>query len=65
MTTITFTLPEDRLQKLNEMATHFHVAPEELIRAGIEDFLSRPEEEFQRTLDYVLEKNKNLYQRLA
>ena len=65
MTTISFALPEDRLQKLNEMAVHLHVAPEELIRASVEDLLIRPEEEFRRALDYVLEKNTDLYQRLA
>ena len=65
MTTISFAIPEDRLQKLNEMAAHLHVAPEELIRASVEDLLIRPEEEFRHALDYVLEKNTDLYQRLA
>lgn len=65
MTTITITLPEDRLQKLQEMASHFQVAPEELVRAGIEELLTRPQEDFQRALEYVLRKNAELYQRLA
>ena len=65
MTSITVTLPDDRLQKLKEMANRFQVAPEELVRASVEDMLTRPEEEFQRVLDYVLKKNAELYQRLA
>lgn len=65
MTTITISLPDDRLQRLQEMATQFNVAPEELVRASVEEFLARPEEEFQQALDYVLNKNKEIYQRLA
>lgn len=65
MTTITISLSDDRLRKLQEMATQFNVAPEELARAGIEEFLARPEEELNRALDYVLNKNRELYQRLA
>lgn len=64
MTTITISLSDDRLQKLQEMAAQFNVAPEELARASIEDFLTRPEE-FERVLEHVLNKNKDLYQRLA
>lgn len=65
MTTITITLPDERMQKLKEMASHFRVAPEELVRASVEEFLTRPEEEFQLALEYVLKKNNELYRRLA
>ncbi len=65
MTTLTVTLPEDRLQRLEELATRLHVAPEELIRASVEDLLSRPEEAFRQALESVLTKNAELYRRLA
>ena len=65
MTTITISLPEDRLQKLKEIASRFSVAPEELVRASIEELLTRPEDEFRQVLEYVLRKNAELYQRLA
>ena len=65
MTTITITLPDDRLQQLKEIASRFQVAPEELVRASVEELLARPDEEFQRVLDYVLKKNAELYRRLA
>lgn len=65
MTTITISLPDDRLRKLQEIAVQFSVAPEELVRVSIEELLSRPEEDFRRALDYVLQKNTELYQRLA
>jgi hypothetical protein len=65
MTTLTISLPEDRLQQLKERAARFRIAPEELVRASIEELLSRPDEEFQRALTYVLTKNAELYRRLA
>jgi predicted transcriptional regulator len=65
MTQITITLPDDRLQKLKELASHYHIAPEELVRVSVEELLARPEEEFQRALTYILNKNAELYRRLA
>jgi hypothetical protein len=65
MTTLTITLPEDLLQQLKERAAQLRVAPEELVRASIEELLTHPEEEFQRALSYVLNKNTDLYRRLA
>jgi len=52
-------------QKLIEIAERFHVLPEDLVRASVEDLLTRPDAEFQRALDYVLNKNAELYRRLA
>ena len=65
MTTITISLPDERLQRLKEIAARFSVAPEELVRVSIEELLTRPEEDFRRALEYVLNKNAELYQRLA
>jgi antitoxin FitA len=65
MSTLTIALTEDRLQKLEDIARRFQIAPEELVRVSIEELLSIPEEDFRRTLDYVLKKNADLYQRLA
>jgi len=65
MNTITITLAEDRFNKLKELALNFGVAPEDLARAGIEDLLTRPDESFQQALDNLLNKNADLYKRLA
>lgn len=65
MTSITIALPNDRLQKLQEMALRFQVAPEELVRVSIEELLARSEDDFQTALTYVLLKNAELYQRLV
>lgn len=65
MSTLTITLSEDRLVKLREIADRFNITPEDLARVGIEELLTRPEESFQAVVDYILNKNAELYRRLA
>ncbi len=65
MNTITITLSEDRFGELKELALRFGVAPEDLARAGIEDLLTRPDETFQQALENLLNRNADLYRRLA
>ena len=65
MSTLTIALSEERLQKLEEIARRFQIAPEELVRVSIDELLSLPEEDFRRALEQVLSKNADLYQRLA
>ena len=65
MTTITITLPDDRLVKLQEMAARLGVTPQDLARVSIEELLSRPEDALQYAITYVLTKNAELYRRLA
>ena len=65
MTTITVSISDDRMQKLRERASHYNVAPEELVRVSVDDLLARPEEDFRQAIEYVLKKNSELYQRLA
>ena len=65
MTTLTITLSDERVKKLQEIADRFHVAPEELVRASLEELLTRPLDDFQQALERILNKNADLYRRLA
>jgi hypothetical protein len=65
MNAITITLPADHLVRLQELAARFGVSPEELVRVGVEELLARPDDAFERTVKEVLEKNAELYRRLA
>jgi len=65
MTTFTITLPDERMKKLQELAEKFRVAPEELVRASLEELLTRPLDDFQKIVERVLAKNTDLYKRLA
>ena len=65
MSTLTITISEDRLAKLQEIADRFNIKPEDLARVSIEELLTRPAESFQQVADYILQKNADLYRRLA
>lgn len=65
MSAITIDIPENRLAKLREVAARFGISPEDLVRAEIEELLSRPDEDFERAANHVLNKNAELYGRLA
>jgi hypothetical protein len=61
----TISLSEKQSQQLREITDQYPIAPEELVRASVEDLLNRPQDDFQIALEYVLKKNSELYKRLA
>ena len=63
--TISLELDEVESQRLQELALTLKVDANELARAAINDLVSRPAEDFDRAVQYVLEKNRELYRRLA
>jgi len=65
MSTLQISLPDDRLRALEKLSARLNISPEELVRMSIEEILTRPEEEFQRAVKYIIEKNSELYDRLA
>jgi hypothetical protein len=64
MSTVTFQIEEDKAERLAEAARARGVAVEELLRQLTDDFLAR-KESFASAAKYVLEKNAELYRRLA
>jgi len=50
---------------LQEAAERLSVSPEQLSILSIEEKLAQHEEEFRRSVEYALQKNANLYRRLA
>lgn len=65
MTTIPIALSDTSLTRLTELASKAGLPPEELLRRRVERLLASPDDEFQQAADYLLEKNKELYRRLA
>ena len=51
--------------KLREAAERLSVSPEQFSILSIEEKLAQLEEEFRRSAEYVLQKNADLYRRLA
>jgi hypothetical protein len=64
MSTITISLADEQLAKLQEKANRIGLLPEELARVSIEELLGRPEGAFERAVASVLDKNSELYKRL-
>lgn len=65
MSSITIALPDERMHALQAAAARLGISPEDLVRVSVEELLARPDEEFERAANYVLEKNAELYRRLA
>ncbi len=63
--TISVELDEAESQNLRELALALRVDAQALARAAITDLFSQPADDFDRALRHVLEKNHELYQRLA
>lgn len=65
MTNLTVSISDDRFARLKEVAGQLRVTPEELVAASVEDLLARPEDSFGEAVERVLNKNAELYRRLA
>lgn len=65
MASLTISLADEDLDELDALAARLGTTPQALLRAHIEDLLSGRESNFKRVADYVLNKNAELYKRLA
>ena len=65
MSDITVTIPDTQLAQLKEKAAQLGISLGDLVLLSIEEILSRPDEEFRQAAEYVLQKNAELYRRLA
>jgi hypothetical protein len=65
MTTIAIPLSDERAAQLRLRAEQAGLTPEEFLRRRVEQLLDRPDEEFRHAAAYVLQKNAELYRRLA
>jgi predicted transcriptional regulator len=63
--TVTIDLDEQTSERLAELSETLGVRVEDLAKAGLADALSREEADFQAIVHRVIEKNRELYQRLA
>jgi predicted transcriptional regulator len=65
VTYITIDLSDSQFQKLQNLARVHGIATEVLLKASLEDWLNLQKGDFVNAADYVLEKNAELYRRLA
>ena len=62
---ITVPLTDEQAQRLNELAESLGIDPAELARAACVDLVSQPSDDFRDAAKHVLQKNRELYRRLA
>lgn len=58
-------LPEQTVLKLQEAAGRLSISPEQLSILSIEEKLAQLENEFRHSAEYAVQKNADLYRRLA
>ena len=65
MTSITIPLSDERAAQLRVWAEEAGLPPEEFLRRRVEQLLDRPDQQFRKAVDHLLQKNAELYRRLA
>ena len=65
MKVLELNLPEPTVTKLQEAAERLSLSPEELAILSLEEKLGRLDDQFRNASDYVIDKNTELYKRLA
>jgi len=65
MQTLDVELPDETAAKLHEAAEKLGMTPESLARITVEEMLARFDQDFLAAASYVLNKNAELYRRLA
>jgi hypothetical protein len=65
MKTLELNLPDPTATKLEEAAERLSLSPEELLILSLEEKLAQLDAQFQNASEYVLNKNAELYKRLA
>jgi len=65
MATLTISLSDEELQRLEALGKREGLTVEQMVRLGINDFISQPDEAFHAAAKRLMEKNAELYHRLS
>ena len=65
MTTLTLSLSDEEMRRLEELSKREGLTIEQVVRLGINDFIGQPDESFRAAAKRVMEKNAELYRRLS
>ena len=63
--TVSIQLPDDAERRLRETAQRLNVPVDQLAAAAVRDFVTQPADDFAEAARRVLDKNRELYRRLA
>ena len=62
---VAFELTPGQAEKLRVEAERLGITPEQLARAAVTDLLATPDDAFKSAAERVIQKNEELYRRLA
>lgn len=65
MTTITVSLSDEEMHRLEELSKREGLTVEQMVRLGIRDFIGQPDDAFRAAAKRVMDKNAELYRRLS
>lgn len=65
MTTVTVSLSNEEMRRLEELSKREGLTVEQMVRMGISDFIGQPDESFRTAAGRVMKKNAKLYRRLS
>lgn len=65
MTTLRFDISDDKAEALEDAAERLGISMEELLRASVDETLQKLDADFEKVAQHVLQKNAELYRRLA
>ena len=65
MTTITISLSDEEMRRLEVLGKRESLTVEQMVRLGIHDFIGQPDDAFRASAKRVLEKNAEPYRRLS
>ncbi len=65
MATITVSLSDEEMRRLEELSKREGLTVEQIVRLGINDFIGQPDDSFRAVVRRVMEKNAELYRRLS
>jgi len=65
MSTITIDLNETVLARFQTSAALLGIKPEEAVKLSIEEFLAKPDHEFEAIISEIIEEHRDALERLA
>lgn len=65
MESVVVNLPDQLAVKVKEAASKIGISPEDFIKSGVEEKLLLLDSDFRNAIEHVLNKNAELYRRLA
>lgn len=65
MATLTISLSDEEMRRLEELSKRESLTVEQMVRLSIHDLIGQPDNAFHTAAKQVLEKNAELYRRLS